>query len=272
MYDELASVRGVVDLSPHEALSEAETFLTQQGYTVARRAGNSLTVERHSPDQTEGQAVPTLTVSALPQPGGGARMVIRGNDRQGLQERQDAFIEWSESLPKKPQEGAGQPEDQQRETEVPLPPVPKSETPNLPPASQPSHSYSVPPPPRQESTVWRGTKLAFGGCIVLPVLLLLGFIGCIAVLGSGGGGDSDSGSKASKSGASKGAESTVAIKEPVTVGDVTWTVTNAKQSKQLIQQGVPKQFADAKQGNFVIVDFDFINNGNEAITLDNESL
>jgi hypothetical protein len=68
MYEELASVRGVVDLSPQEAHSEPETFLTQQGYTVTRRAGNSLTIERHSSDQTEGQAAPTLTVSALPQP------------------------------------------------------------------------------------------------------------------------------------------------------------------------------------------------------------
>src|SRR5215210_2953179 len=162
MYDELASVRGVVDLSPQEALSEAETFLTQQGYTVARRAGNSLTVERHLPDQPEGQAVPTLTVSALPQPGGGARMAIRGNDRQGLQERQDSFIGWSESLPKKPQEGAGQPEDQ-HETQVPLSPPPAVEPQNLPPAPQPPPSYAPPPTATQRSGMGIGMKLALGG-------------------------------------------------------------------------------------------------------------
>jgi hypothetical protein len=54
-------------------------------------------------------------------------MAVSGDDRQGLQERQDAFMEWSEALPKKPQEGTGQPEDQQSDMqthEVPLPPPP----------------------------------------------------------------------------------------------------------------------------------------------------
>jgi hypothetical protein len=49
-------------------------------------------------------------------------------------------------------------------------------------------------------------------------------------------------------------------------------VTNAKQTKQLSQQDAPKGFGKSEQGNFVIVDFDFTNNGSDAITLDNESL
>ena len=100
MDGDLASVRGVVDLSPQDALDNAQAFLTTQGYTLSRRAGNSLTVERHAPEQLKGQAVPSLTVVSLPQPGGGVRIVVRGNDRQGLQEQQAAFVQWSESLPK----------------------------------------------------------------------------------------------------------------------------------------------------------------------------
>jgi hypothetical protein len=171
MDGELASVRGIVDLSSQEALDRAEAFLTQQGYTRVSRADDSLTVERRLPDQAAEQESPrSLTVSAVSQPGGGVRMAVSGNDRQGVQERQVAFMEWSESLPKKPQEGTGQPEDQQSDLqthEVPLPPPPTVETQDLPPAPQPppGTSYAPPPPAAQRSGMGTGMKLAIGGCI-----------------------------------------------------------------------------------------------------------
>jgi hypothetical protein len=63
------------------------------------------------------------------------------------------------------------------------------------------------------------------------------------------------------------------IGEPVTVGDVTLIVTNARQANQLRQQGAPSKFAKTEQGNFVIVDFDFITNTDSyPITLHNYSL
>lgn len=55
--------------------------------------------------------------------------------------------------------------------------------------------------------------------------------------------------------------------EDVTVGDVGWQVTNARQANEL-----SSQFGDSKQGNFVIVDFNFINNASEPTTLDTASL
>jgi hypothetical protein len=58
----------------------------------------------------------------------------------------------------------------------------------------------------------------------------------------------------------------------VSVGDVQWTVTDAKPTNQLTQQGVSSQLAKTEQGNFVILDFEFTNNGSDAVTLDNESL
>lgn len=107
---------------------------------------------------------------------------------------------------------------------------------------------------------------------MLLVLLLIGFVSCIAVLGSSGG-RSGSKSPSSEPEASKDeAQSAVAIGESVNVGDVTWRVTDAKKANQLIQPGVSKQFAKTEQGNFVVVDFDFINNGSEPVTLATQSL
>jgi hypothetical protein len=122
----------------------------------------------------------------------------------------------------------------------------------------------------------RGAKLALGGCAVLTVLGLLTVGGCFALVANMEP-STESKSEASKgnqkSGSSKkGEQSTVSIGEPVIAGDVTWTVTDARRANQLRQQGVSKQFAKTGQGDFVIVDFDFANNGNDAITLDNESL
>ncbi len=118
----------------------------------------------------------------------------------------------------------------------------------------------VPPPPRQGSSTRRWVFIGIGGCGVLILLVLLLVGGCAALFAVGGNSDS-------KSGANKEAEQTVAIGEPVTVEDVTWLVTEARQANQLTAQ-----FAEPVQGNFVIVNFSFSNNGSETVTLDNESL
>src|SRR5688572_6563975 len=100
--DVLASVRGVVDLSPHEALDEAQDFLTRQGYSVTHRTTTTLTVERQVSDNATGQeSIFKLIVMALPQSGGGVRIKVRGNDREAVRDHQAAWLEWSESLPKR---------------------------------------------------------------------------------------------------------------------------------------------------------------------------
>jgi hypothetical protein len=104
VYGELASVKEIVDLSPQQALDEAQTFLVRQGYRPLERRGESLTVQRRSPNQTAGKNTLDLTVMALHQPEGGVRISVRGNDREGVQERQAAWLEWSERLPKKQEE------------------------------------------------------------------------------------------------------------------------------------------------------------------------
>lgn len=57
------------------------------------------------------------------------------------------------------------------------------------------------------------------------------------------------------------------IGESLEAGDVTWTVTNARQADQL-----NSQFLEPKQGNFIIVDLAFTNNGSEPTTLSTQSI
>jgi hypothetical protein len=100
--DVLASVRGVVDLSPHEALDEAQDFLTRQGYSVTYRTTTTLTAKRQVSDNATGQeSIFKLIVMALPQSGGGVRIKVRGNDREAVRDHQAAWLEWSETLPKR---------------------------------------------------------------------------------------------------------------------------------------------------------------------------
>src|SRR5215204_6122780 len=100
--DVLASVRGVVDLSPHEALDEAQDFLIRQGYSLSYRTSTTLTVKRQVSDNATGQeSIFELIVVALPQSGGGVRIKVRGNDREAVRDHQAAWLEWSETLPKR---------------------------------------------------------------------------------------------------------------------------------------------------------------------------
>ncbi len=266
MYGELASIRGTVDLSPQEALDRAEGFLASQGYAIGQRTYTTVTAQREAGSEAGEQDLLNLTVAVAPQPDGGVRMTVRGNDQAGVQERQAAWMEWSDSLPKKPETETEEAGEQQAvevpDVVLPAPPQPQAVDIQGPP---PAPTITV-PPPRQGSTVWRGTKLAFGGCVVLPVLLVIGFVGCLAVFGGLGGGGAGTGS-----GTSEDKRPTANIGEPLRVGQVTWTVTSARQATQIEEKGFGR-FGDTKQGNFVIVDFSFENNSKEAITLDPVSL
>lgn len=107
------------------------------------------------------------------------------------------------------------------------------------------------------------TLLGCGGSLgLLMILVTIGFVGCAALVASSGS-ESTSSQPVSK-------DSAVAIGEPVTVGDVVWTVTGAREAKSLEQQGVSRGKAD--KGHFVIIDFTFTNNGDKPLTLDNASL
>ena len=100
-YGELASIKEVVDLSPQQALDEAQTFLVRQGYSIVERRGESLTMQRRFPNQPVEQNTLNLTVTAPHQTEGGVRISVTGNDHEGVKEWQSAWTEWSEGLPKK---------------------------------------------------------------------------------------------------------------------------------------------------------------------------
>ncbi len=56
-------------------------------------------------------------------------------------------------------------------------------------------------------------------------------------------------------------ESVASIGDPVTIGDVRWTVTNAEQHNILVSR------LGTEEGDFVVVDLNFSNNSNQDITL-----
>lgn len=82
--------------------------------------------------------------------------------------------------------------------------------------------------------------------------------------GNGGGGQAESGGSG---GNGDSQEQTVQVGEPITVGNVEWTVNDAQQTNEL-----QSDFGTSEQGNFVVVDFTFLNNGDEAVTLDTVSM
>lgn len=127
MYGELGAIKGIVDLSPEHALDEAEAFVASLGYSILRRTSTTLTAERRSSEEAAGEAVPNLTVVAMPQPEGGVQIKIRGNDFEGVQARQSEWMGWSENLPRKAEGEAAAPTEEQggiQTPEVELPPPP----------------------------------------------------------------------------------------------------------------------------------------------------
>ncbi len=182
MYGELASVKGIVDLSPQEALDQAEGFLASQGYIIEQRTFTTVTAQRRSEGGSAEQAPLNVTVAIAPQPDGGVRVAVRGTDEAGVRERQAAWLGWSESLPKKPE---------LETAEVPLPPPPQVESADLPPPPRPSSAQgwaptSTAPMPRSGRSLGFWALIGAGGCLGL-VVLLVGLGAILAALGTSGG-------------------------------------------------------------------------------------
>ena len=108
------------------------------------------------------------------------------------------------------------------------------------------------------------TGIGCGGLILLVIV--------VAVLGIALSGPSvetadEGGEQAQQGNAEEGGPETVAIGEPLSVGDTAWIVSSAEQTDQL-DDGL----GGTETGNFIVVDFEFTNNSDEAITLDSTML
>jgi Domain of unknown function (DUF4352)/zinc-ribbon domain len=147
-------------------------------------------------------------------------------------------------------------------------PTPEADVPVPPPQQQQAWETSTPlqqPQPPRRSTA----NKIFVGCAGLVVVLVL-FVGCLAVLAGGGGNQQPSGSggeEAAQKQPGTTKQNPVSIGDPVRAGKVEWNVTNARQVTEL-----KAPYSGAKQGNFVIVDFNFTNFTKESVTLDTRSL
>ena len=104
MYGELGSIKDTVALSPQETLDSAAALLVQLGYEITKREDTSVTAIRRKREGMFGHSLQNLTVAALPQSEGGVKVELRGNDREGVQERQGEWTKWADSLPKLGQE------------------------------------------------------------------------------------------------------------------------------------------------------------------------
>ncbi len=98
---ELASVKEIIDLPVDKALDSAQAFLTRQGYRLVHRGDASLSANRFRPERISGGKAVTLLITALPQPDGGVRLIMEGDDSIGFAKWRDKWIEWAEGLPKK---------------------------------------------------------------------------------------------------------------------------------------------------------------------------
>jgi hypothetical protein len=97
---------------------------------------------------------------------------------------------------------------------------------------------------------------------LLLLLVLVAFGGCMAAIVGSGGGEEQS--TEDKYAAAK--KKAAPIGETVAAGDVEWTVQSVQRVTEL------KSLGQRKQGNFIVVDLVFKNNGDESVTLDSASL
>jgi hypothetical protein len=100
MHEELASIREVVSLSARDTLDSAESLLSQLGYDTKQRTEYFLRAQRRATLESARQDPYTVLVTASPQAAGGVRVAVHGDDREGVQERQEEWAEWATSLPK----------------------------------------------------------------------------------------------------------------------------------------------------------------------------
>src|SRR5215211_4955556 len=98
---ELASISEVVWLSAPDALDRADSLLSRLGYYTTHRSDYHLTAQRPASTSGAEQDTYMLTVSVSLQAGGGVKVAVKGDDREGMEAHQEDWAKWADSLPKK---------------------------------------------------------------------------------------------------------------------------------------------------------------------------
>lgn len=119
-----------------------------------------------------------------------------------------------------------------------------------------------------------------GGLAILGAVVIVIVVIGVAIGGSGGGqqqggtgtvsGGGGTEQQQGNSGGGGGAEqqqAAASVGETLEVGQTSWTVSEATK-----QQRLTGPFDETKQGNFVVIDFEFTNNANQSVTLDSGML
>jgi hypothetical protein len=101
MQEELASISEVVWLSAPDALDRADSLLSELGYFTTHRSDYYVTAQRSASLSSAERETYMLTVSASPQTGGGVKVAVKGDDREGMAAHQGEWAKWADSLPKK---------------------------------------------------------------------------------------------------------------------------------------------------------------------------
>lgn len=115
---------------------------------------------------------------------------------------------------------------------------------------------------------WKNVAI---GCVGVPVVLVF-LIVVLAAIGSGGGtgtseqgqaSQQDSGNQgASADSSGSGQDNAVALGNTAQNGSLSWTITNVEQTDEIGDE------FDSMSGNFVVVDFQVENTGDQAATID----
>ena len=99
-YSQLASIKETVALTPQQALDSAQAFLSKQCYRISQRKDASIFAQKSDPEAGPKETY-DLLVTASPQPGGGVRIKVVGDDRRGIEKNKTAWDGWARNLPKK---------------------------------------------------------------------------------------------------------------------------------------------------------------------------
>jgi hypothetical protein len=97
------ALHGVIDLTPRQALDEAERFAHGIGYETTHRGEGKLTLQRPRSGPPGSKSPAPLVISVDGQRTGGVKVKLTSNDGDEVRRRKNDWFSWSDALPRKSQ-------------------------------------------------------------------------------------------------------------------------------------------------------------------------